>query len=243
MAQTIRLTPGHSNHSISTANCGPSAAAGNRTRPSASSQVANSPQASRAPSSNESPTRKPMMPPKPTSNSEGSNVKVSRSRCVEGAQRGSIQTKVSISLTAADNSAAPPSTHNRRPASAPWLKICCSVASVAMPSGKRRPALTISDGRRYQATHTPRKLTENTQAISAGLPSCWPVSSVYAGIGATSPPEMIEAQDEAVVWVMLLSSSVQRGRPKVDETLCQKAKPTSSAITDILNDQPILSPE
>ncbi len=41
-----------------------------------------------------------------------------------------------------------------------------------MPSGKRSPDSTISEGRRYQATQTPRKLTENTQAISGRLSSC-----------------------------------------------------------------------
>ncbi len=121
VAQTIRLTPGHSSHSISVANCGPVAAAGRRTRPSASSQGASSPHASSAPSSNDKPTRRPTMPPKPTSSSDGSKVKVSRSSCAEGAQRGRLQKKVSISLVPAASSAALPSTHNRRPASAPWL--------------------------------------------------------------------------------------------------------------------------
>ncbi len=54
---------------------------------------------------------------------------------------------------------------------------------------------------------------------------------------------MIEAQDEAVVWLMLLSSNDQRGRPNALAIPCQKAKPTSSAMIDILNDQPILRPE
>lgn len=88
VAQTIKLTPGHSNHSTSTANCGPLLPGGNCTRPLSSNHGASPPHASNAPSSRVKPTRMPMMPPNPTSSSEGSAVNVRRSNGTLGDQRG-----------------------------------------------------------------------------------------------------------------------------------------------------------
>ena len=42
---------------------------------------------------------------------------------------------------------------------------------------------------------------------------------------------------------MLLSSSVQDASPKPRVTGTQNAKPSRSAVIDMLNDQPIFSPE
>jgi hypothetical protein len=89
--------------------------------------------------------------------------------------------------------------------------MCCRVSSVAIPSGNFRPLSLSRVGRKYHAIQMPRKLTENTHAIIGTGSSCWPVSRVYAGIGATSPPEMIDAAAEATVWLMLLSWRVHGG--------------------------------
>ncbi|MNC60913.1 hypothetical protein D3C75_1108250 [compost metagenome] len=62
----------------------------------------------------------PMMPPKPTSISEGSSVKVRRSSAGEGAQRGIAQTNPSIHFTSPDSNAALHSTLIRIMASWPW---------------------------------------------------------------------------------------------------------------------------
>ncbi|ESW40892.1 hypothetical protein O164_03540 [Pseudomonas taiwanensis SJ9] len=62
----------------------------------------------------------PMMPPKPTSISEGSSVKVRRSSTGEGAQRGIVQTNPSIHFTSPDSNAALHSTFIRIMASWPW---------------------------------------------------------------------------------------------------------------------------
>ena len=119
VALTIRLTPGQSSHCTRKAYCGPLASAGSAATPLDSSQGATPPQASRVPSSSDNPTLRPMMPPKPSSSSEGSKLKVRRSRAGEGATRGSVQAKVSTSLTAADSARAPSSTRRRARASAP----------------------------------------------------------------------------------------------------------------------------
>jgi len=41
-------------------------------------------------------------------------------------------------------------------------------------------------------------------------------------MAATRPAEAIEAQAEAVVWLMLLSCSVHGGRPNQAAALCQR---------------------
>jgi hypothetical protein len=61
----------------------------------------------------------PMIPPKPISSSEGSRVKVNRSSCAVGAQRGIAQTKPSIHFTSPDSNAAPNNTLMRVTASCP----------------------------------------------------------------------------------------------------------------------------
>ena len=61
------------------------------------------------------------------------------------------------------------------------------------------------------ATKTPRMLTRNTHSISQGQGSVCPVSMVSAGIGATSPPETMEADAEAAVWLMLFSRKPSAG--------------------------------
>ncbi|MNP55820.1 hypothetical protein D3C76_1504930 [compost metagenome] len=119
--QTIRLTPGQSNHSTSAANCGPLLPCGNRTKPCSSSHGANPPHASKAPSSKVRPTRIPMIPPKPTNSSEGSAVNVRRSSWALGDQRGIVHMKVSTALTSPDSNAALSNTFKRVAASWPWL--------------------------------------------------------------------------------------------------------------------------
>ncbi|CAH0314760.1 hypothetical protein SRABI70_04848 [Pseudomonas sp. Bi70] len=88
VAQTSRVTPGHSSHSTKGANCGPLASSASVTRPLLNNQGAKPPQAISAPSSSDRPTRMPMMPPKPISSGDGSRLKVSRSNCALGDQRG-----------------------------------------------------------------------------------------------------------------------------------------------------------
>ena len=83
----------------------------------------------------------------------------------------------------------------------------------------------------------------NTQATSAGASSACPVISVNAGIGATRPPDTMDAAAEAVVWPMLLSWAVHSRRPKARASGRQSATPISSAMIDMLKDQPIFSPE
>jgi hypothetical protein len=51
----------------------------------------------------------------------------------------------------------------------------------------------------------PRKLTENTQGIRCSVGRLAPLSMASAGTGATSPPEMMLAAEEAAVCVMLPS--------------------------------------
>jgi len=121
VAHTIRLTPGHNSHSTSAANCGPLASGASTTRACSINHGASPPQANAAPISSVRPTRMPMMLPKPISISEGSSVKVRRSRAGVGAQRGIAQTKPSIHFTIPDNSAALHSTLIRAMASRPWL--------------------------------------------------------------------------------------------------------------------------
>ncbi|GJB85007.1 hypothetical protein KAM380_094720 [Aeromonas caviae] len=60
---------------------------------------------------------------------------------------------------------------------------------------------------------------------------------------ATSPPETMEAAAEATVWLMLLSCNVHAGRPLLRPARpCHRVKPTSKAMIDMLNDQPIRRP-
>jgi hypothetical protein len=89
----------------------------------------------------------------------------------------------------------------------------------------------------------PRKLTVNTQPISGSGARLCPERRVKAGIGATRPPETIDAADDAAVCEMLLSLSVQRGAPEACSSVRHSATPASSATIYMLNDQPILSPE
>ena len=111
-----------------------------------------------------------------------------------------------------------------------------------MPAGNGSFSRTSMASRKDAATKTPRMLTRNTHSISQGQVSVWPVNMVSAGIGATSPPETIEAAAEAEVWLMLFSR-------KLSAVVCparciapQKPKAKRPAAIDILNDQPILSP-
>ena len=54
---------------------------------------------------------------------------------------------------------------------------------------------------------------------------------------------MTDAAAEATVWLMLLSCSVHEGpfRTRAAKP-CQKTNPTSSAMIDMLKDQPIFRP-
>ena len=81
--------------------------------------------------------------------------------------------------------------------------------------------------------------------LRVGQSSVTPVRMANAGIGATSPAEMIEAALEAAVWLMLFSSSPQGGTrsPRVRRAAPQKPMLSRAAAIDILNDQPIFSPE
>ena len=72
-------------------------------------------------------------------------------------------------------------------------------SAVAMPAGNTRFDCRISRGRRYQPTHTPRKLTANTQAMRVGQGRLPPVMIASAGSGATNPLDTIDAADEAAV--------------------------------------------
>ncbi len=51
----------------------------------------------------------------------------------------------------------------------------------------------------------PRKLTAKTHTTNCMVCRFEPDSIAKAGIGATKPPEMMFADEEAVVWVILPS--------------------------------------
>ncbi len=65
---------------------------------------------------------------------------------------------------------------------------------------------------------------------------------VSAGIGATSPPETMEAAADAAVWLMLFSRKASCGARPARCSAPQKPKASSPAAIDMLNDQPIFSP-
>jgi len=128
-------------------------------------------------------------------------------------------------------------------ASRPRSKISSSVSAVACPVGNGRSARNSSDARRYHATQTPRKLTANTHMTSCIGGMLLPDIIASAGIGATRPPEMILADDDAAVCA-ILASPAPRWRPKrVRASNDQKPADSSNAIIEILNDQPIFRPE
>ena len=85
-------------------------------------------------------------------------------------------------------------------------------------------------------------LTRNTQTISQNQVSVCPVSMVSAGIGATRPPETMEAEAEAAVWLMLFSRSASGAVCPARCSVLQKPNASRPAAIDMLNDQPILSP-
>lgn len=116
------------------------------------------------------------------------------------------------------------------------------VSAVTVPAGYASPERYSSGVRRYQATHTPRKLTANTQAINGPGASTRPDTRASAGIGATSPPEMMDAAEEAVVCEILLSRIAQGWRAPARASSRHNRKPSNSAVMDMLNDQPILRP-
>ncbi len=204
---------------------------------------ATTPQARMAPARRPIPARKPMMPPKPSRSSDGSKAIVSFCAVSDGASRGICHNRSSMALIAAATLKLPSSIETRRIASRPWLNRSRMVSAVAMPAGNTRSELTISRGRKYQPTQTPRKLTANTQTASVVHGRLAPVIMASAGIGATKPLDTIAAAEEAAVWLMLLSSIAQAGRPNQRDAGVQNAKDNSSAVIDMLNDQPILRPE
>ncbi|MGB3022917.1 MAG: hypothetical protein WBB50_12425 [Methyloceanibacter sp.] len=241
LAVTIIVTPGH--NSQPTSGWNQLSVPDTSTTPRAISSGAITPQASMAPARSPRPARRPMMPPKPSSSSDGSKAMVSFCAVSDGASRGICHKKSSIALMAAATLRLPSNTETRRIASRPWLNMSRIVSAVAMPAGNTRPELTIRRGRKYQPTQTPRKLTANTQATSVGQGRLPPVIIARAGIGATNPLETMEAAEDAAVWLILLSSMPQGASPNSRATGPQKAKDNSSAVIDILNDQPILRPE
>ena len=92
------------------------------------------------------------------------------------------------------------------------------------------------------ATTTPSTLTTNIHSAKTGKVNVCPVRSANAGMGAASPAEIIDAADDAVVWLMLFSRNPYAGVAKVFCAVVHKAKPISPAATDMLKVQPILSP-
>ncbi len=176
---------------------------------------ASTPQAATAPTRSDSPARKPMIAPKPSMSSDGSRTKPRLAAVTPetappfsapsgSARRGSV-TAASRSLSAPEATAPPASTLSRRAASLPCAWISRIVSAVATPAGKRSRSRSSIWLRSPAATTTPSMLTTNTQIASIGQGRIWPVSMASAGIGATSPPEMIEAEDDAAVWFMLFS--------------------------------------
>ncbi len=161
------------------------------------------------------------MMPKPNISSDGSSAKPrfpsetpagpaprrspARGSVAGRARRGIAATSPSKSFTPAATTAPANRTRSRATASTPWLWICCIVSAVATPAGKRRRSRSSIWLRSPAATTMPSALTENTQKISSGQGRICPVRSVKAGMGATRPPEMIEAADDAAVWLMLFS--------------------------------------
>ena len=113
---------------------------------------------------------------------------------------------------------------------------------MATPAGKGSFSRTSIASRKLAATKTPRMLTRNTHSISQGQGSVCPVSMVSAGIGATSPPETMEAEAEAAVWLMLFSRNSSGALRPARCIAPQKPKASRPAAIDMLNDQPILSP-
>jgi hypothetical protein len=75
-----------------------------------------------------------------------------------------------------------------------------------------------------------------------GHGNCSPVIIAKAGIGATNPDEIIEAAEEAVVWLILFSRGPQGGVFVVHSIVFQKTKPNKAAEMDILKLQPIFNP-
>ena len=183
------------------------------------------------------------MLPNPSRSSDGSSASVSFFAVSEGASRGICHTKTSMDLTRADSTRLLIKTPTRFIASRPWLNVARMVSAIAMPAGNTRFDCTISRGRKYQPTHRPRKLTANTQAATSAHGRLPPVRIASAGIGATSPPETMDDAAEAPVCVMLLSSICHRASPRACATGIQNAKASRSDVIDMLNDQPILSPE
>ncbi len=113
---------------------------------------------------------------------------------------------------------------------------------MATPAGKGSRSRTSMASRKPAATNTPRIETRNTQTISQNQGSVCPVSMVSAGIGATSPPDTMEADAEAAVWLMLFS---RRASASLRPARCmapQKPNARRPAAIDMLNDQPIFSP-
>ena len=157
--------------------------------------------------------------------------------------RGSAYAPVSSHFSTPAITADPSSTRSFNAASRPWLNISCSVSAVARPVGKGKSLRSISELRKYQATQMPKKLTANTHPISCGSGMFPPDSMASAGIGATSPPEMMLADDDAVVCVMLASPTPKRALILRRSRNCQKPAARSNAMIEMLNDQPIFNPE
>jgi len=139
------------------------------------------------------------MLPKPNSSSDGSKATVSFFAGSDGANRGICQTNLSMKLNMTAPARLDSSTPTRHMASRPCANMSRMVSAVAMPAGNTRFDCTISRGRRYQPTQTPRKLTAKTHAASVGQGRLPPVRRASAGIGATSPLEVMAAAADAVV--------------------------------------------
>ena len=114
------------------------------------------------------------MAPKPARSGEGSSPSVRRASAADGAHAASGRN----AFQAPAASAAPASTAMRAVASRPCAKTSRRVSSVATPAGNRSGCCTMSAGRSAQATHTPRKLTVNTQAASGQASKLRPVIRV-----------------------------------------------------------------
>jgi hypothetical protein len=92
------------------------------------------------------------------------------------------------------------------------------------------------------ATTMPIRLTDKIHTDKRDQGNCLSVKMAKAGMGATNPEEIMEAAEDAVVWLILFSRSPQGSVWAVVSRAFQKAKLIKAAVMDILNAQPIFSP-
>ena len=116
------------------------------------------------------------------------------------------------------------------------------VSAVTIPDGKGSRSRSRSWLRNPAATTMPSRLTTINHIARTGKERVWPVIRASAGMGAASPAEMIEAEADAAVWLMLFSLRVQTEARFQRSAERQKAKAMRPAATDMLNVQPILRP-